>query len=112
MTTKSGNAETPLYSKGNSDHKADSTCITKSGSSAARRQQSKDEGMNIEEYLEMCFNHYVRQVADMRSGTIPTDDKVFWAAVDLYKDLHYGIDNKQAAKEVSRLVNECLNQDS
>ena len=112
MTTSSGKSETPSYSKSNSDHNTGSPCIAKTGSSAARRQQNKDEGMDIGEYLEMCFNHYVRQVVDMRLGIIPTDDNVFWKAVDLYKDLHYGIDNKQAAIEVSKIVKECLNQDS
>ena len=112
MTTSSGKFETPSYSKSNSDHNTGSPCIAKTGSSAARRQQNKDEGMDIGEYLEMCFNHYVRQVVDMRLGIIPTDDNVFWKAVDLYKDLHYGIDNKQAATEVSKIVKECLNQDS
>ena len=112
MTTSSGKFETPSYSKSNSDHNTGSPCIAKTGSSAARRQQNKDEGMDIGEYLEMCFNHYVRQVVDMRLGIIPTDDNVFWKAVDLYKDLHYGIDNKQAATEVSKIVKEYLNQDS
>jgi hypothetical protein len=112
MTTSSGKPETPSYSKSNSDPNTGSPCIAKAGSSAARRQQNKDEGMDIGEYLEMCFNHYVRQVVDMRLGIIPTDDNVFWKAVDLYKDLHYGIDNKQAATEVSKIVKECLNQDS
>ena len=88
MTTSSGKSETPSYSKRNSDHNTGSPCIAKAGSSAARRQQNKDEGMDIGEYLEMCFNHYVGQVVNMRLGIIPTDDNVFWKAVDLYKDLH------------------------
>ena len=112
MTTSSGKSETPSYSKSNSDHNTGSPCIAKAGSSAARRQQNKDEGMDIGEYLEMCFNHYVGQVVNMRLGIIPTDDNVFWKAVDLYKDLHYGIDNQKAANEVSKIVKECLNQDS
>ena len=112
MTTSSGKSETPSYSKSNSDHNTGSPCIAKAGSSAARRQQNKDEGMDIGEYLEMCFNHYVGQVVNMRLGIIPTDDNVFWKAVDLYKDLHYGIDNKQAIKNVTSIVNECLKQDS
>ena len=112
MTTSSGKFETPSYSKSNSDHNTGSPCIAKTGSSAARRQQNKDEGMDIGEYLEMCFNHYVGQVVNMRLGIIPTDDNVFWKAVDLYKDLHYGIDNKQAIKNVTSIVNECLKQDS
>ena len=110
MTTSSGKSETPSYSKSNSDHNTGSPCIAKAGSSAARRQQNKDEGMDIGEYLEMCFNHYVGQVVNMRLGIIPTDDNVFWKAVDLYKDLHYGIDNKQAIKNVTSIVNECLKQ--
>jgi hypothetical protein len=48
----------------------------------------------------------------MRQGTIPTDDNVFWKAVNLYKELHYGVDNKKAIKEVTRVVNEYLKQSS
>ena len=105
--------ETSSYSKGQSVYSSGSSYSGKAtGSSAARRQQNKDEGMDIGEYLEMCFNHYVGQVVNMRLGIIPTDDNVFWKAVDLYKDLHYGIDNKQAIKYVTSIVNECLKQDS
>lgn len=105
--------ETSSYSKGQSVYSSGSSYSGKAtGSSAARRQQNKDEGMDIGEYLEMCLNHYVGQVVNMRLGIIPTDDNVFWKAVDLYKDLHYGIDNKQAIKNVTSIVNECLKQDS
>ena len=110
MTASSGEDETPPYSNGNSNHKTDSPCITKAGSSTAHRQQEKDEGMDIREYLEECFAKYVGQLVDMRLGTIPSDDNVFWKAVDLYKDLHYGIDNQKAAKTVSKFVSECLKQ--
>ena len=110
MTASSGKNETPPYSNDNSNHKTGSPCITKAGSSAAHRQQEKDEGMDMREYLEECFAKYVGQLVDMRLGTIPSDDNVFWKAVDLYKDLHYGIDNQKAAKTVSKFVSECLKQ--
>lgn len=112
VTTSSGKDETLSYPKGNSNHKTGSPCITKSGSSAARRQQEKDEGMDIGEYMEQCLIKYILKLADMRQGTIPTDDNVFWKAVNLYKELHYGVDDKKAIKEVTRVVNEYIKQSS
>lgn len=52
MTTSSGKSETPLYSKSNSDHNTGSPCIAKAGSSAVHRQQNKDEGVDLGQYME------------------------------------------------------------
>lgn len=105
--------ETSSYSKGQSVYSSDSSYSGKAtGSSATRSRQDKDEGMSIGEYTQYCFNKYICKLVDMRIGVIPTDDNVFWGAVNLYKDLHYGIDNKQAIKNVTSIVNECLKQDS
>ena len=67
--------------------------------------------MSMEEYIKKCFAQRVRMLAEMEKGSIPTDDRVFWGAIDLYCDLHYGTDRKRAAKEVSRMVKELLEQD-
>ena len=80
-------------------------------SSAASPQRREEGGMSMEEYIKKCFAQRVRMLAEMEKGSIPTDDRVFWGAIDLYCDLHYGTDRKRAAKEVSRMVKELLEQD-
>ena len=80
-------------------------------SSAAFPQRREEGGMSMEEYIKKCFAQRVRMLAEMEKGSIPTDDRVFWGAIDLYCDLHYGTDRKRAAKEVSRMVKELLEQD-
>ena len=79
--------------------------------SSATPQRREEGGMSMEEYIKKCFAQRVRMLAEMEKGSIPTDDRVFWGAIDLYCDLHYGTDRKRAAKEVSRMVKELLEQD-
>ena len=79
--------------------------------SSATPQRKEEGGMSMEEYIKKCFAQRVRMLAEMEKGSIPTDDRVFWGAIDLYCDLHYGTDRKRAAKEVSRMVKELLEQD-
>ena len=79
--------------------------------SSATPQRREEGGMSMEEYIKKCFAQRVRMLAEMEKGSIPTDDRVFWGAIDLYCDLHYGTDRKRAAKEVSRMVKEFLEQD-
>ena len=79
--------------------------------SSATPQQKEEGGMSMEEYIKKCFAQRVRMLAEMEKGSIPTDDRVFWGAIDLYCDLHYGTDRKRAAKEVSRMVKELLEHD-
>ena len=79
--------------------------------SSATPQRKEEGGMSMEEYIKKCFDQRVRMLAEMEKGSIPTDDRVFWGAIDLYCDLHYGTDRKRAAKEVSRMVKELLEQD-
>ena len=79
--------------------------------SSTTPQRREEGGMSMEEYIKKCFAQRVRMLAEMEKGSIPTDDRVFWGAIDLYCDLHYGTDRKRAAKEVSRMVKELLEQD-
>ena len=79
--------------------------------SSATPQRREEGGMSMEEYIKKCFAQRVQMLAEMEKGSIPTDDRVFWGAIDLYCDLHYGTDRKRAAKEVSRMVKELLEQD-
>ena len=79
--------------------------------SSATPQRREEGGMSMEEYIKKCFAQRVRMLAEMEKGSIPTDDRVFWGAIDLYCDLHYGTDRKRAAKEVSRMLKELLEQD-
>ena len=79
--------------------------------SSATPQRREEGEMSMEEYIKKCFAQRVRMLAEMEKGSIPTDDRVFWGAIDLYCDLHYGTDRKRAAKEVSRMVKELLEQD-
>ena len=79
--------------------------------SSATPQRREEGGMSMEEYIKKCFAQRVRMLAEMEKGSIPTDDRVFWGAIDLYCDLHYGTERKRAAKEVSRMVKELLEQD-
>ena len=79
--------------------------------SSTTPQRREEGGMSMEEYIKKCFAQRVQMLAEMEKGSIPTDDRVFWGAIDLYCDLHYGTDRKRAAKEVSRMVKELLEQD-
>lgn len=61
------------------------------------------------EYYQLCLNNYVLDLADMRLGILPSEDGLFWQAVDLYKAL-YGKSNDEAIKTISSTVNEIVQQ--
>ena len=89
-----------------------SPCSEKeAGCSAARHQQQKESGMDMSEYIELCFAKGVSKLADMRRGKLPQDNNLFWRTVDYYCDLYGDKDKSKAAKDVSRIVAEFIKQD-
>lgn len=82
MTTSSDKSETPLYSKSNSDHNTGSTCIAKEGSSAARRQQNKDEGMDMGEYMERVIANSIGRLAKMKQQGKELDKGLLNGTID------------------------------
>ena len=84
-----------------------SPCSEKeTGCSAARPQQQKEPGMDMSEYIELCFAKGVSKLADMRRCKLPQDDNLFWRTVDYYCDLYGYKDKSKAAKDVSMIVAE------
>ena len=81
------------------------------GCSAARPQQQKEPGMDISEYIELCFVKGVSKLADMRRDKLPQDNNLFWRTVDYYCDLYGYKDKNKAAKDVSKIVAEFIKQD-
>ena len=79
------------------------------GCSAAR--QHKEPGMDMSEYIELCFAKGVSKLADMRRGKLPQDNNLFWRTVDYYCDLYGDKDKSKAAKDVSKIVAEFIKQD-
>lgn len=79
--------------------------------SAARPQQQKESGMDMSEYIELCFVKGVSKLADMRRDKLPQDDNLFWRTVDYYCDLYGYKDKSKAAKDVSKIVAEFIKQD-
>ena len=89
-----------------------SPCSEKeAGCSAARPQQQKESGMDMSEYIELCFAKGVSKLADMRRCKLPQDDNLFWRTVDYYCDLYGDKDKSKAAKDVSKIVAEFIKQD-
>ena len=89
-----------------------SPCSEKeAGCSAARPQQQKEPGMDISEYIELCFVKGVSKLADMRRDKLPQDNNLFWRTVDYYCDLYGYKDKNKAAKDVSKIVAEFIKQD-
>ena len=89
-----------------------SPCSEKeAGCSAARPQQQKESGMDMSEYIELCFVKGVSKLADMRRDKLPQDDNLFWRTVDYYCDLYGYKDKSKAAKDVSKIVAEFIKQD-
>ena len=86
-----------------------SPCSEKeAGCSAARPQQQKESGMDMSEYIELCFVKGVSKLADMRRCKLPQDDNLFWRTVDYYCDLYGYKDKSKAAKDVSKVVAEFI----
>ena len=89
-----------------------SPCSEKeAGCSAARPQQQKEPGMDMSEYIELCFAKGVSKLADMRKCKLPQDNNLFWRTVDYYCDLYGYKDKSKAAKDVSKIVAEFIKQD-
>ena len=74
--------------------------------SAARPRQQKEPGMDMSEYIELCFAKGVSKLADMRRCKLPQDDNLFWRTVGYYCDLYGYKDKSKAAKDVSKIVAE------
>ena len=79
------------------------------GCSAARQQ--KEPGMDMSEYIELCFAKGVSKLADMQRCKLPQDNNLFWRTVDYYCDLYGYKDKSKAAKDVSKIVAEFIRQD-
>ena len=104
---------TPQYSKSNSSSNPPVGIGSEKDaeSSAARphRRTIKGGAYDQGEYYQLCLNNYVLDLADMRLGILPSEDGLFWQAVDLYKAL-YGKSNDEAIKTISSTVNEIVQQ--
>ena len=98
MTTSSGKSETPLYSKSNSDHNTGSTCIAKAESSAARRQQNKDEGMDMGEYMERVIANSIGRLAKMKHQGKELDKGLLNSTIDNIIAQYSHHDRKSAYK--------------
>ena len=100
MTTSSGKSETPSYSKGNSDHKTGSPCIAKEGSSAARRQQNKNEGMDMGEYMERVIANSIGRLAKMKHQGKELDKGLLNSTIDNIIAQYSHQDRKSAYKVI------------
>ena len=100
MTTSSDKSETPLYSKSNSDHNTGSTCIAKAGSSAARRQQNKDEGMDMGEYMERVIANSIGRLAKMKHQGKELDKGLLNSTIDNIIAQYSHQDRKSAYKAI------------
>ena len=100
MTTGSGKSETPLYSKSNSDHNTGSPCIAKAGSSAARRQQDKDEGVDMGEYMERVIANSIGRLAAMKQRGKELDKGLLNSTIDNIIAQYSHHDRKSAYKVI------------
>ncbi|MBR4028943.1 MAG: hypothetical protein IKJ08_05105 [Alistipes sp.] len=98
MTMSSGKSETPLYSKSNSDHNTGSTCIAKAGSSAARRQQNKYEGVDMGEYMERVIANSIGRLAAMKQQGKELDKGLLNSTIDNIIAQYSHHDRKSAYK--------------
>ena len=105
--------ETPQYSKTNSSSNPPvgigSEKDAESFAARPHRRTIKGGAYDQGEYYQLCLNNYVLDLADMRLGILPSEDGLFWQAVDLYKAL-YGKSNDEAIKTISSTVNEIVQQ--
>ena len=100
MTMSSGNAETPSYPKGNSEYKTDSPCIAKAGSSAARCQQNKDEGVDMGEYMERVIANSIGRLAAMKQQGKELDKGLLNGTIDNIIAQYSHHDRKSAYKVI------------
>ena len=100
MTTSSGKSETLSYPKGNSEYKTDSPCIAKEGSSAARRQQNKDEGVDMGEYMERVIANSIGRLAKMKLQGKELDKGLLNSTIDNMIALYNHHDRKSAYKVI------------
>ncbi len=104
---------TPQYPKTNSSSNPPvgigSEKDTESSAARPHRRTIKGGAYDQGEYYQLCLNNYVLDLADMRLGILPSEDGLFWQAVDLYKAL-YGKSNDEAIKTISSTVNEIVQQ--
>ena len=100
MTTSSGKSETLSYPKGNSEYKTDSPCIAKEGSSAARRQQNKDEGVDMGEYMERVIANSIGRLAAMKQQGKELDKGLLNSTIDNMIALYNHHDRKSAYKVI------------
>ena len=85
-----------------------SPCSEKeAGCSAARPQ--KEAGMDMSDYLEQCISQNAIKLARIRKNELPQDNNLFWRTVALCCDL-YGDSKKDAARYITKLVNEFIRQ--
>ena len=98
MTMSSGKAETPSYPKGNSEYKTDSPCIAKEGSSAACRQQNKDEGVDMGEYMERVIANSIGRLATMKKQGKELDKGLLNSTIDNIIAQYSHHDRKSAYK--------------
>jgi hypothetical protein len=105
--------ETSQYSKTNSSSNPPvgigSEKDAESFAARPHRRTIKGGAYDQGEYYQLCLNNYVLDLADMRLGILPSEDGLFWQAVDLYKAL-YGKSNDEAIKTISSTVNEIVQQ--
>ena len=105
--------ETSQYSKTNSSSTPPvgigSEKDAESFAARPHRRTIKGGAYDQGEYYQLCLNNYVLDLADMRLGILPSEDGLFWQAVDLYKAL-YGKSNDEAIKTISSTVNEIVQQ--
>lgn len=70
--------------------------------------KEKADGYSYGEYLQMCVQSYLEQLVDIRLNNLPKDDRLFWRAVDTYKDLANEKDNTKAIKDVNDIVDDVV----
>lgn len=100
MTTSSGKPETPSYSKSNSDPNTGSPCIAKAGSSAARRQQNKDEGVDMGKYMERVIANSIGRLAAMKQQGKELDKGLLNGTIDNIIAQYSHHDRKSAYKVI------------
>ncbi|MBO5672418.1 MAG: hypothetical protein J6R81_04530 [Alistipes sp.] len=108
MTMSSGKAETPSYPKGNSEYKTDSPCIAKAGGSAARRQQNKDEGMDMGEYMERVIANSIGRLATMKQQGKELDKGLLNSTIDNIIAQYSHHDRKSAYKIIMQGMEEMI----
>jgi hypothetical protein len=110
----SGEDINPLYSKRECDISSSVNRLENAARESTARSSlhSGVEEYSMGEYMLKCLGYYVSQLADMRIGKIPTDDALFWRAVDLYCSIYNEQDKRRIAKIISSMVNDIASERS